>query len=224
MVSMTFDLLTVIISIQSPVFASYNFIHRVNWEEAERRASTNESDSSLNVSPAHKSGAGSETRQEYLILYASIIVFGIFCYLSRSYFFYKICIRISINLHDWLFRGISRSKMIFLNNNPSGRILNRFSRDIDCVDSSIPSIMFEVFFVIHGNFHAVRKEIQSYISVSFQNILFCLGILTINVIISPWMLIPSSIMIALFYLMRIAYLRVGRSLQRIESLSKLAFD
>lgn len=54
------------------------------------------------------------------------------------------CIRISMNLHDMMFRGISRAKMIFFNNNPSGRTLNRFARDIDSVDSLLPTIIVDV--------------------------------------------------------------------------------
>lgn len=44
-----------------------------------------------------------------------------------------------------MFRAISRAKMLFFNNNPSGRILNRFSRDIDNVDSALPNTMVDVF-------------------------------------------------------------------------------
>lgn len=54
------------------------------------------------------------------------------------------CLQISINLHDMIFRGISRAKMIFFNNNPSGRILNRFARDINNVDTLLPNILFDV--------------------------------------------------------------------------------
>lgn len=43
-----------------------------------------------------------------------------------------------------IFRGISRAKMIFFNNNPSGRILNRFARDINNVDTLLPNVMFDV--------------------------------------------------------------------------------
>lgn len=55
------------------------------------------------------------------------------------------CLRISINLHDMMFRAISRAKMLFFNNNSSGRILNRFSRDIANVDDALPHTMNDVF-------------------------------------------------------------------------------
>lgn len=52
--------------------------------------------------------------------------------------------RASINLHDTTFEKISRATMKFFNANPSGRILNRFSKDLGCIDEYIPPIMFDV--------------------------------------------------------------------------------
>lgn len=43
-----------------------------------------------------------------------------------------------------MFRAISRAKMIFFNMNPSGRILNRFTRDISNVDTLLPIVLVDV--------------------------------------------------------------------------------
>lgn len=85
-----------------------------------------------------------EEREQLLIIYTCIIVLGTICVLCRSFSSFRMCLRISINLHDIIFRGITRAKMAFFNNNPSGRILNRFAKDISNVDSSLPSIMIDV--------------------------------------------------------------------------------
>lgn len=93
-----------------------------------------------------------QRRELYLIIYSCIIIYGIFAYLGRSFTFYRMCLRISINLHDMLFRGVTRAKMLFFNNNPSGRILNRFARDIYHIDSVLPENIFEVIEVSIKNF------------------------------------------------------------------------
>lgn len=92
-----------------------------------------------------------EKREYFLITYILILVFGTLFYAGRSFSFFKMCLRISINMHDMLFRGITRAKMIFFNRNPSGRILNRFSLDIGNVDSLLPVILFDIFDVSSNN-------------------------------------------------------------------------
>lgn len=83
-------------------------------------------------------------RQTYIIVYSCIMVFGTIFYASHSFCFFNMCLRVSINLHDMLYQGITRAKMIFFNNNPSGRILNRFSGDIDHVDTLLPHTLEDV--------------------------------------------------------------------------------
>lgn len=83
-------------------------------------------------------------RETFMIVYTCIIVVGTFCYVIRSFAFYRMCLRISINLHGMIFRGVSRAKMIFFNKNPSGRILNRFSGDITNIDAMLPNNIADV--------------------------------------------------------------------------------
>lgn len=93
-----------------------------------------------------------EERSQYLIVYTIILIAGTILYVSRSVSFFRMCLRISINMHDMLFRGISRARMIFFNKNPSGRILNRFARDINNIDSLLPNILLDVFdvgYILH---------------------------------------------------------------------------
>ncbi|XP_055303229.1 ATP-binding cassette sub-family C member 4-like [Sitodiplosis mosellana] len=139
-----------------------------------------------------------EKREQLLIIYTSIMVLGTIAFLCRSFSFFRMCLRISINLHDMIFRGITRAKMIFFNNNPSGRILNRFARDINNVDSLLPNIMVDVL----------------------DCFLQYLAIIVINAIVNPWLLVPAVIMTLLFYLMRLVYVNTGRSFKRIEALSR----
>lgn len=135
-------------------FFSFIFKIRVNWEEAEKANSTIKigkpfiSDhSAADFNPA------TLKRESYLIVYATIIASIIITFLLRSFAFFRMCVRISINLHDLIFRGVTRAKMLFFNNNPSGRVLNRFARDMCNVDSLLPDALFNVI--------EVRKKYKS---------------------------------------------------------------
>lgn len=85
-----------------------------------------------------------QKRQMMILIYAGILVVGTVCLVIRTFSFFEMCLRISINFHDMIFRGVSRAKMIFFNNNQSGQILNRFANDINNVDSMLPNAMFDV--------------------------------------------------------------------------------
>lgn len=122
------------------------FDFRVNWEENSLHLKSTDNseeliyDDSLTNSPKYILN----DRQSYIIVYTCIMVFGTIFYVSHSFSFFKMCLRVSINLHDMLYQGITRAKMTFFNNNPSGRILNRFSGDIENVDSVLPHTLEDV--------------------------------------------------------------------------------
>lgn len=82
-------------------------------------------------------------RQKRVIIYSAMLGSTLVVYLLRTFGFYRMCLRISLKLHDRLFRGITRTSMYFFNTNPSGRILNRFSKDIRTVDTDLPHTLMD---------------------------------------------------------------------------------
>lgn len=97
-----------------------------------------------------------ETRETYLIVYAVIMALGTGIFIYRSFGFFHLCLRTSVNLHDKLFRGIARAQMGFFNANPSGRILNRFARDIGNVDFILPTTLLDCIDVSTDTVHYVH--------------------------------------------------------------------
>lgn len=85
-----------------------------------------------------------QDRELILITYCVFMAVGTFFYVYRSFSFVNLCLRISVNMHDSLFRGITRARMIFFNKNTTGRILNRFARDIGSIDSLLPGILLDI--------------------------------------------------------------------------------
>lgn len=85
-----------------------------------------------------------QEREKFTMIYLFLILFGVLSFLTRSFSFYYLCLRIATNLHDMIFRSVSRAKMVFFNANPSGRILNRFAKDLYRVDSLLPMFIIDV--------------------------------------------------------------------------------
>lgn len=53
------------------------------------------------------------------------------------------CLKIAEKMHQLLFDSVSKASMYFFKINSSGRILNRFSKDISIVDSPIPATLMD---------------------------------------------------------------------------------
>ncbi|XP_071557590.1 ATP-binding cassette subfamily C member 4-like [Temnothorax nylanderi] len=118
--------------------------------------------------------------------------------LLRSFIFMKICMNSSCNLHNSMFSNLVQARMSFFHTNPSGRILNRFSKDMGTMDEYLPKIMLEALQV------------------------FCVvcGIFTMEAIINPWMLISIIVLVILFHFVTIFYLKTAQNVKRLEGVTK----
>ncbi|PNF14801.1 putative multidrug resistance-associated protein lethal(2)03659 [Cryptotermes secundus] len=138
------------------------------------------------------------SREMCIYIYTAVTVGTILVTLMRSITFFSVCMRASIHLHDSMFRSITRATMYFFNTNPSGRILNRFSKDMGAIDELLPSAMIDCL----------------------QIGLAILGIIVVVAIVNVWLLIPTFFVGVTFYLLRIVYLSTSRSVKRLEGLTR----
>ncbi|XP_055678761.1 probable multidrug resistance-associated protein lethal(2)03659 isoform X2 [Lutzomyia longipalpis] len=171
----------------------------VNWEESisyenQQRNATTEGTAEGSSSHDDEEAA----RRRFIYTYAIAILSLLGLTLSRSYSFFHMCLRASIKLHDKLFRGLTRARMLFFNTNPSGRILNRFSKDIGCVDAQLPVAMMDCILFF----------------------LELIAIITLVAIVNYWLLLPTFVMSLLFYLLRHIYVNTARSIKRVEALTR----
>jgi ATP-binding cassette subfamily C (CFTR/MRP) protein 4 len=83
-------------------------------------------------------------RASIIYTYSGIILGTIIFSVVHSLYFMLYFIIASINLHRYAFSSIIKATMRFYNNNPSGRILNRFSKDLGYIDEYIPPVLFDV--------------------------------------------------------------------------------
>ncbi|XP_045529572.1 probable multidrug resistance-associated protein lethal(2)03659 [Pieris brassicae] len=138
------------------------------------------------------------TREQCVYIYASLIGICMFFTWNKLLVFYNTCIRASVQLHDTMFRGVTNAPMWFFNHNPSGRILNRFSKDMGQVDTLLPVALVDCL----GFFLEV------------------IGILIVVCVVNWWLLLPTAGVACLLFLLRALFLSTSRELKRIEAIAR----
>ncbi|XP_026726081.1 multidrug resistance-associated protein 4 [Trichoplusia ni] len=135
---------------------------------------------------------------QYLYVYSALIVCCIFFITARAFMFFKVCMTASRNLHNDMFHSMLRGVMRFFDTNSSGRILNRFSKDIGALDELLPRFLLEC--------------IQIY--------LVMFSILALNAAALIWTLLPTTIILLLFYTILQIYLKSAQSIKRLEGTTR----
>ena len=112
--------------------------------------------------------------------------------------FFIICMRASRTLHNNMFYKLLQAQPRFFDENPSGRILNRFSKDIGSIDAILPLSIFNVLMVF-------AEIICIFVTVIYAR---------------PYVSIPTIFVGIILYMFRRFYLRTSRSVKRLEGVTK----
>lgn len=131
-------------------------------------------------------------------LFSAITICTIIATFWRSFALVNACVRASKTLHNAMFEKITKAQMYFFNTNPSGRILNRFSKDMGQIDELLPSIWIDLI----------------------QHFLTIFGVIFVTSLVNPFFLIPIIMIATLFYYLRIYYLKTSSSLKRLEATTR----
>ncbi|XP_059617049.1 multidrug resistance-associated protein 1 isoform X6 [Phlebotomus argentipes] len=107
-------------------------------------------------------------------------------------------LRASIILHNSLLNNVMRCPVLFFDVTPSGRILSRFSKDIDVLDSNLP------------------RELSDTIYCFFE-VLATLVVISISTPLFVAVIIPIGL---LYYFVQRFYVATSRQLKRLESVSR----
>ncbi|KAL5284866.1 ABCC4.2 family protein [Megaselia abdita] len=164
---------------------------------------------SNDTAPAHESIMGSflnifrdannpDKNNIDIYIFTAITVLTVAVTLSRSFLFFSVAMKSSTTLHNSMFKGITHASMYFFNTNPTGRILNRFSKDMGQVDEILPAVMMDVA----------------------QIFLALFGIVVVVAMVNPLFLIPTFILAVIFYFLRAFYLKTSRDVKRIEGVTR----
>ncbi|KAF6207172.1 hypothetical protein GE061_018411 [Apolygus lucorum] len=138
------------------------------------------------------------SRNACIIVFSAITVLTVIVTLVRSFDFFYFCMRASMRLHNNMFESMTRATMHFFNTNNSGRILNRFSKDLGIIDEMLPQTLIDV--------------LQIGLSLTF--------IIIMVAVVNPWLLIPTAVCFVVFYFFRHFYLSTSRSVKRLEGTTR----
>ena len=132
-----------------------------------------------------------------LLLYAALVIVFLFMLMGRAAAFARVATSSATSIHNVVFAKVLKAPLSFFETNPLGRILNRFSRDLDIVDGRLPDFFIDAFvFIIH-----------------------CIAIIVVICIIVPWFIFLLALMCVAFWMLITYYQRTARELKRLDAVS-----
>ncbi|CAG0884515.1 unnamed protein product [Darwinula stevensoni] len=136
----------------------------------------------------------------WLALYVYMGLVGVLFVSSllRTIAFFFACLRSSVRLHHRMFRAVIRTSIKFFDDNPIGRVLNRFSKDCGTLDELLPLIANDVTGI-------------------FLNVI---GVVVLIGTVNPWILLPAVLAFVIFIFIRNFYLASARSIKRLEGTTR----
>ncbi|KAJ3519361.1 hypothetical protein NM688_g9311 [Phlebia brevispora] len=131
----------------------------------------------------------------YIGIYALITLGGAFVNITGVITQYTGALRASRVLFEKLLSGVVRATMRWHDVTPQGRMLNRFSKDIETVDTSLS-----------GSLQNVNSSLAN----------FAASVITV-VVVFPLFIFPATAIGYIYRKLAIGYLNTGRDLRRMES-------
>ncbi|XP_069777327.1 ATP-binding cassette sub-family C member 8-like isoform X2 [Narcine bancroftii] len=134
----------------------------------------------------------------YLYGYIGLAFGGIVCVFFSSYTHVISGFRASRHLFVNMLHNVTAPPLRFFETTPVGRILNRFSSDFKTIDDQIPMNLERLM----------------------AHIMLCLSAIVINVIVTPFFLLPIIPLLVLYYFFQMVFRVSARELQRLDSITK----
>lgn len=145
-----------------------------------------------------KSHKDEKSTMYYIFVYAIIGVIYALTATFKSLWVYLAGVTASNNIFKHVLHKVLRAKLRFFDKTPLGRIMNRFSKDIESVD----------------------QELIPFAEGTFACFVNCVSILVIISCITPGFLVFALIISYLYYLVGVFYLTLSRELKRFDSITK----
>jgi ABC-type multidrug transport system fused ATPase/permease subunit len=92
---------------------------------------------------------GDQSKSIYFYGYGALAFACVVMGYSRARQFFYFTLRASTHLHNSCFHSVLHTPLTFFNANPTGRILNRFAKDINQIDELFPMVLYDCAQVCH---------------------------------------------------------------------------
>ena len=139
-----------------------------------------------------------QTDRMNVIIYASCVTAAVLLTTLRAYAFFLMVLRSSENLHNDMVTALLKAPVLFFDSNPVGRVLNRFSKDIGCMDEVLPkTFLFAV-----------------------QMVLFVLTAALLPLVANAWLAAIVVPIILLYIYIARYFMKTSRELKRLESVCR----
>lgn len=165
----------------------------------------------------------------YIYIFSGLVTGVIVFNLLRAVGFFTYCTKISVNMHNRMFSSLVRAPAKFFDENPSGnachvpfivlfenfqklfkiicseiltgRVMNRFTKDLGSMDELLPPTFFDMILV-------------------FSNVA---GVFVLIIISNYYSVIPTVIILIVLAVMQRYYVCTARDVKRIEGVCKQFF-
>ncbi|PIA19108.1 hypothetical protein COEREDRAFT_90472 [Coemansia reversa NRRL 1564] len=134
----------------------------------------------------------------FIGVYAAIALTSVVIILGRSLLQFWSSIKASKVLHERLLHTVLRAPIRFFDTTPVGRLINRFSKDMETIDQSLSSSL----------------------AIFITEITASLTILVVISVITPEFIVGAIIIAMTYWIIGVLYLSASREIKRFESVTK----
>ena len=137
-----------------------------------------------------------QKEQNTQVIYACLVALSFLVMTASSYFFYYSLLKSAENVHNKMTLTTIKTPVLFFDTNPTGRILNRLSKDVGCMDDVLPPVFLQTSIIC----------------------LFSLCVVLVPAATNYWLFLALLPVISIFVYYARYYLKSSRELKRIEAI------
>ncbi|XP_078368623.1 ATP-binding cassette sub-family C member 4-like isoform X2 [Oculina patagonica] len=130
------------------------------------------------------------------VIHACLVAVSTIVVTASSFVFYYLLLKAAENLHNKMTVSTIKAPVLFFDRNPAGRILNRFSKDIGCMDDVLPPLFLQAVIIC----------------------LFSLCAMLVPAATNYWLFLALLPIIGIYVYYARYYLKSSRELKRIEAI------